>query len=105
MAGRAEDDALPRVARVGPQRVVGGDELRNIHQDGGISRLSGGGIYLHSSPDLATVACRTRGYQINRGLVGSDLAWVEGILVSLFRTSVQTVRRVPFNNSDAILSI
>ena len=40
MAGCAEDDALARVVRVGTQRVVGRDKLRNIHQDRRIGRFS-----------------------------------------------------------------
>ena len=71
MAGRSEDDLLPRVARVWAQLVVCSDELRNIHQDGGGSRLSGGGIDFHFSPRLKrrpkaqhlrlAVACLMRG--------------------------------------------
>ena len=60
MTGRAEDDALARVARIGPQRVVGRDEFRNIHQDGGISRLSGGGIHFHLSPRGETARASDR---------------------------------------------
>ena len=44
MTGRAEDNALAWVARIGPQSVVGRDKFRNVHQNRGISRLSGGGI-------------------------------------------------------------
>ena len=36
-----------RIARIGPHLVVGRDELRNIHQDRRIGRLSGGRIDVH----------------------------------------------------------
>jgi len=47
MAGRTEHDALSFLIRIGPQRVVSGHKFRNVYQDRGVSRLSGGRIHLH----------------------------------------------------------
>ena len=62
MAGRTEDNPLPRVARVGLQGVIGRDEFRNIHQDRGISRLSGGRTNFHLSP----CRCPSKGLHSSR---------------------------------------
>ena len=71
MTGRAEDDVLSGVVQIGLQRVVRRDELWDINQDGGVGRLSGGGIDFHLSPRLKRrpkaqhlrllVACSMRG--------------------------------------------
>src|ERR1700678_931468 len=68
MTGGAENNALPRVTQVGPQRVVVRDEFRDVHQDRRISRFSSFRTNVHPSPPSADVVIAPRRL-LHRGML------------------------------------
>ena len=52
MAGRTEDNPLSGIARIGPQLVVGCDELRDVNKNGWVGRFPGSRVNCHAAPRL-----------------------------------------------------